>query len=291
MGLLNSIADIAKKVVTAVVPTKAKIENVGAVLNAAFNPFSKDTVVANVSNPVLKTTLETVANHPYVSTALVAGGVTAVSNPTAALNVAKALVPTTTKGKIIAAVAAPVAAGVVLSAPSQSAKAIISTPSALVNVGQNIGTFAVNPSVENLKNIYKENPAVATVATSAGLIAIGSAVVPAVSNAISNQLTRSEISKQTDVFKEQLEVSKQSLNLPATVVPKNTTSSDIPVTPATQTVTAKPLIATTGGRVSTTRKRYKKKEPTRISQRVNVIVSNRSSSIGMKGYLNRRIYN
>lgn len=63
-----------------------RLANVGATLNAAFNPFSKDTVQANVDSPILKTTLETASNHPY----LVAGAVATVANPTGALAFGKA---------------------------------------------------------------------------------------------------------------------------------------------------------------------------------------------------------
>jgi len=61
-----------------------RIKNVGGTLNAAFNPFSKNKVQANVQNQQAKTVLTTLANHPYLTAAPFA----VAANPAGALAVA-----------------------------------------------------------------------------------------------------------------------------------------------------------------------------------------------------------
>jgi hypothetical protein len=60
-----------------------RLKNVGAVLNAAFNPFSETKVEANVENRALKYGLEAFANHPYLASGIAAGGVTLLGGTTA----------------------------------------------------------------------------------------------------------------------------------------------------------------------------------------------------------------
>ena len=66
-----------------------RIQNVGATLNAAFNPFAKVKGVSvtedarKVLPPAVTSILETAASHPYVTAGIVAGGITLASNPSA----------------------------------------------------------------------------------------------------------------------------------------------------------------------------------------------------------------
>lgn len=53
-------------------------KNVKDVLNLAFNPFAQGSITANVDNPLLKSGLSAVANHPYQTAFLVAGVASAV---------------------------------------------------------------------------------------------------------------------------------------------------------------------------------------------------------------------
>lgn len=59
---------------------KERLTNVVKTINAAFNPLSKDKVIANTPSKTANKVLETVANHPYVTAGIVAGGITAAKN-------------------------------------------------------------------------------------------------------------------------------------------------------------------------------------------------------------------
>lgn len=65
---------------------KERIINVGKTLNAAFNPLSKDKVVANTNNKTVNKILETTANHPYITAGVAAAGVTAIKAAPAILS-------------------------------------------------------------------------------------------------------------------------------------------------------------------------------------------------------------
>jgi hypothetical protein len=155
-----------------------RIKNVGATLNAAFNPFaSVKGVTANVSNPTVKAVLETVASHPYVSAGVVAAGVTAVSNPSAALAVAKKLVPKSTLGKVAAVTIAPTVIGGVTTAiknsPTKALDLALSAPSKGFNAGQDLNKIIQEPSLQSGIDYIKAHPYFSAAAITVGLAAIG----------------------------------------------------------------------------------------------------------------------
>lgn len=283
MGLLSSF-------VTAITPTKAKLKNVVDVLSIALNPFTKDKISANINQPVVKSVVETVATHPYTSAGLIAGGVTAVSNPQAAGKVLNALTPTSTLGKVAGIAAVPVVAGAVLKQPAAAAKAVASTPGALVNFGGNVSEFVANPSLQTAKNIVSENPVIAGVVGTAGALALGRAAV-GVGSVIASSSMTSAIKEQTAAIlggkqsqdltdQERLDLNKALGNtvtpsqaLPVTATPISATS---PVLPATQTVSSS---------VPSKRKRKQKRkiEAQNISQRVNVLINSGK-------FINKRSY-
>lgn len=195
-------------------------------------------------------------------------------------SVGGALIPATTKGKVIAAVAVPVVAGAFVSQPAAVSKLIIKTPTALGNFGANVAGFAVNPTIEGAKTIIKENPVVSAVA---GAAVAGAAVV-AVAPAVSGYLTREEMKKQTEVFKEGLEVQKGKGGATITQVPAER-NNITPALPQTQTIE---------GTTAPKRKKRRSSKPImqNFSQRVSVLVNNRSSSTGVrqtKNYINERL--
>lgn len=267
MGLFGSIANLGSKVVNAIMPSKEKIQNVGQVLNAAFNPFSSTTVQANVKNPVIKTALETVANHPYATAGVVAGGITAIKTPAIIPTVAKAVTPKTPKGIVTAAIATPVVFGAVLKEPTKTIKAAVSAPSELAQFGGDIATFAANPSVSNAKNIIEQSP---LISAAAGIVA-GAGIIKAGSSIIGGALQREAIQDQTKTLEAALTSKPMTSITPI--------SPQTPITPATQ-----PLIATAGGntRVSTKKRSRSQAKPSNINQRINLIVSSRSNSTGIK---------
>jgi hypothetical protein len=187
----------------------------------------------------------------------------------AVISTAKAAVPTTTKGKIIAAVAAPVVIGAVIREPAATAKVIAQAPSQLAQFGGDVAGFAANPSVESAKQIVKESP---IISAAVGVVVAGAAaaaILPAISSA-----------RQTAAIKEQTEViggigvvdkSQGYFDTPAS------NNSPIPQTPATETMKT--------GTTATRKRRKTAKQPMNISQKVNIAISNRSNS-QTKRYLN-----
>jgi len=82
----------------------------------------------------------------------------AVSVASTAVKAAKAVIPTTTKGKIVAAVATPIVVGAVTSQPLGTAKTIAKAPGELAKFGAGIADLAANPSAETAKNLITESP-------------------------------------------------------------------------------------------------------------------------------------
>ncbi len=254
---------------------KERLLNVGATINAAFNPFSKDKVQANVSNQSVKKTLEVVANNPYTVAGLATGAslISPVLAKTAAattLNVAKSLIPSTTKGKVIAAIATPVIAGAIAQQPKEIGKAIIKAPKELANFGGDVANLLVDPSIENLKELVSESPIITSGLAAAGLIAGGSAVI----SAVQNQRVINAIEGIGGVSPDD---TVQALpSSPVQPIAGGGSSSKIPLTPQTQEVGA-----------TTRRKRRKSsiKQPN-VIQRVTVNLQNKNLKIGK--YLNNK---
>lgn len=221
-----------------------------------------------------------------LGTAITGAGValagTAIAASSAATAAVTKLIPATTKGKVIAAVATPVAVGAVVEKPKETTKAIISLPSNLANVGANIATLATDPSISNAVNLVKENPLI--VGGAAAAAGVASAAV--LSNTIQGSLTRSQIAEQTEVLKDIQNVttspttSNQVQTIPATT--GSSSAAVTPVLPQTQTLT------TTTGSASTKRKKSTRKPlQSKISQSVRVnVVGVSSANRTYKKYLN-----
>lgn len=203
------------------------------------------------------------------------------------------LLPSTLKGKVIAAVAAPVVIGAVASNPLKAVNVAASTPSKLANVGYNLAELGANPSIDNLKTLVKENPLIVGGAALVG----GAAIIKTAAPVVSNVLLREEMKDQTAIFERQAKAAESSLkvvdksglfvqDVPKTsALPSVTNTQPMPKTPETSTISS-----------GTPRRRSSrpKAKPQNISQRVNVVVSSRNYNVGIKSnrkYLNERILN
>jgi len=227
-----------------------RIKNVGAVLNSAFNPLAQNKgVTANVSNPTLKKVLETTASHPYVTAGIVAGGITAVTHPVAAI---KAIIPSSTKGKFAAAIIYPTVIGAIAKAPTKSLEIVTSTPSAFANVGGNVADLAQNPSISNVKKLFIENPVITSAAAAAAALIIAKAVIPAV---VATRQT-SATNEQTEAIKEATEGLGQTYSSQPTQIISNPQ-----FTPQTPAVVAPEKVAPAG--VKPKKKAKKKKKTTK----------------------------
>ena len=280
MGILSSIGKGVMKVMdTATVAFTHPVQTISAVISPTKTV--SQVAAAHFAEPVSKQyTGILLATAGYAAATLGAGAV--VAKGVAAT--AATLIPATIKGKIIAAVAAPVIIGAVVKEPAKILTAVTKAPSELAQFGGDVAGFAADPSLETAKQIIKESPIISAGVAAAAAIGIGAAVIPA----ISGVLTREEMKKQTEAFERQAAATEAGV----TVIDKSGAFSTLPysapvapVSAATQKVTA--------ARVSTGRKR----RPTvpvinNIIQKTSVLVNNRSSSVGVrqtKNYLNRLV--
>ena len=305
MGLLSAIGNLAKNVVSAVLPTTKKIENTVQVLLQSpakqaipivnLLPVPKASpITANVSNPALKTALETVANHPYAAAAVVAAPIAIAKSPavaTVAKNIVTSVAPKTVVGKVATVAAVPIVAGAIARQPIETISAVTALPSGLANFGGNVAQVAANPTLENAAKVFKENPVIAgaTVAATVAAVGLGTSAL------LSNIANTAAVKENTKVMQtEGINISPTSNLLPQTssitgaALPAASVSSpQTPTLPQTQ-------IVRVGGTTSSTRrrKRTSKAVMPSIRQNVNVLVQNRNSSTGIrqtKRYLNKEI--
>lgn len=134
------------------------------------------------------------------SVALVAGVATLGTSAgrAAVSTVAKALVPKTTKGVVTAAIAAPVAVGVLTSSP-KARETVVSAPSSLTSFGSSLGGFIEEPTVSKAKEVVMDNP-LASGLVGAGIVAATAGIaVPVISGA----LTRESIQDVEEAIKSQ----------------------------------------------------------------------------------------
>lgn len=196
MGLFDAIGSALKSVATKVVNSP-----VGSALNAVSYSFTHPIqAIESVSNgtfqqkeaayfsqPILKQTTQTVIATAGYAATIIGTGAVAVSAKAGtiiadAASLGAKLIPATTKGKVIAAVAAPVILGAVIQNPVKSIDVATSAPGKLANVGANLSNLIADPSIENAKNLYKENPLITGAATAAAVVAVGLGTANIISN-------------------------------------------------------------------------------------------------------------
>lgn len=236
MAFTNSFFSIAGQ--------KERLTNVVSVLGAALNPFDKTKVEANISNPLLKSATEFVANNPYTTAAIVAAPIASGTRGAIASTISKA--PTVVKvGSVAAGL---VAVPAIVSSPKAASKVVdvvgTVTPEKLVNLGAGAGSLLETPSVSSAKEFVKENAAtLGTLTAASALIALPTAIktVSSISQTQSAkkaaQATEDyaeEARKQTKILDEQL--AKNSIPPTVTGV-----TSPPPVTPSPKELPSTPL--------------------------------------------------
>ena len=216
-----------------------------------------------------------------VSTAVVGGAILAAAPAaatgaagSAARSAALAIIPTTPKTIAVTAIAAPVVYGVVKSNPAGAQNAVSAAPSALSNVGENLGKVISNPSVEGVKELIADNPVLVGGAAAAAVIAGGAASA----GIIGGVLTRDELQKQTDAFERQAAAAEKGI----TVVDKSTGYFDTPegvILPKTEQLKETPAVSTEKAPVSGL-------GSPKMTQNVKVVVNQRQT----KRYINAGVY-
>jgi hypothetical protein len=288
MGLFTSVIS---KATSAVKATGAAIATGLDTLQAAYaNPTTF--VTQGPSAAIAKTQQSTpTQNAIKVGTnALIAGGVILGASSTIGKTVltaaAKTLIPKTATQTLITAAAVPIVVGAFTSQPKESAKVILEAGPNLANLGGNLADFAADPSLEKAKDIITENPITSGLiaggaALSGGLLAIGPIVTALNTDALRDN-TKATEDRLIGIPKENEK--NYSIGPSKAVETFSGQSSTIDTTPAG--VAPTPITPQTQ-QISATSKKKKKRskvsKPQNISQRVNVIVSN-------KNYIKRSVY-
>lgn len=281
MGLLKTIGKgIAKALDVTTVSIAHPIKTATAVVSKKSTV--QDVVTAHFAQPLKKQVTDIVLGTAGIASTIVGGAAIGGAAKAGTLapkvaTAAKALIPTTTKGKVIAAVAAPIVVGAVAKEPVKSAQAVAKAPSELAQFGGDVATFAANPSLTTAKEIVKESPVISAVAAAGILGGAATKILPAIAT---TQQTKA-IEQQTKA----IEAATSNVTTGGQAIVTTPLAPQTPITPET-----KPLIATAGSKPSTKRKKRSSKAVTQpIKQSVNVIVANRASSTGLRA--TKRIIN
>ena len=302
MGLFGSIGNVIKSAANTAVGktiTKALDTISGVVTNpvtAITQGLGASTQKFVEAKPITNI-VKTVTNVGVAAGAVVGIGAIAEGGFAAVAKGAQAIIPSTTKGKVIAAVAAPVVVGAVIKEPAKAAETALNAPSKLANFGGNLAEVITNPSIEGAKQLVKENPIIAgaagvAVATGVGLGVGG--LVSTISNIQNTQAVKENTKASLGGSSPEVPIAQTVSSLPVSVVDKSgefktppaaTGIAQLtPVTPQTQKISS-----------GVSKKRYKPRKQAKmqpISQKVNVIVSNRSVSTGTRinaKYINREV--
>jgi hypothetical protein len=280
MGLLKTIGSKLAKGAKNVLDTNLALFSAPKTtltkgLSAGIKETQSKTGVQN-----LKSTLVTTA---VASATVLTAGTSA--GRTAVASVAKAITPTSLKGKVIGALAVPVIAGAVINRPKESIKTVAKAPFELAKFGSDVSSFATNPTIANAKQIVSESPVISSAVALTGAVAVAKVG----GNVISGILQKEAVQDQTKAIEAQTEVIK-SQGSPSLTIPTTQTQPSLSGVSAPQVAQTAPLIASTSG--TSSKKRYKARKQTKIpsvNQRVNVIVSSRANGLTNKNYIKREV--
>jgi hypothetical protein len=198
-----------------------RIQNVGNVLLASV---TKGGIKSNTNIKPLDTVLTAVANHPFIT----AGVAAAAVNPTAAFSATKSVASSlgtsfassSLKTKALV-VGGGIVGGNVLITSGKAREAVINTPTALANFGQNIGTFSDNPSFDTAKNIVKENPIISGIVATGAVLAAGVGI-----GSLANTLATSANTRAINASNTQ-EVTQKIDNIPSLGSPEPLNTSPL----------------------------------------------------------------
>ena len=284
MSILSSIGSFITTVKTDIsniikseVPT-ANIKNVLPTVKAAVTGQG---VTANTNNPTLNKVLSTVASNPFTTAALI--------TPINTIGAVKAgFSSLSTTAKVLTG------AGVIASIPAivNNPKLVSSAFNAPSNISQfsgNIGTFTANPTLQNVGNIFSENPFLSGVAVAGAGLLIGksvSGIANTIAIAKNTAATNKAIDTMTGTTLTNI-IPESSKNLLVTQKEETAmaTNRAVPITPETQII---------GKPANTSVTTYKHKKTNTVSKNGNnqvlrVNIFNQSKLQNVK-YLNTKHY-
>jgi len=234
--------------------------------------MAKQTVVA-------KTVAEPKAQQigEVITTGLTVGSVFGAVKSIATKGIAKAVtavIPSTTKGKVKAAIAVPAGISAVASNPKILSEAA-SIPSKSAAFGADVGRFTADPSLESALNIVQENPLISGLVAGGAVLGGAGAIISGV-GALENVRTRESVVDLTSALQ-----NSPSSNLPSDsgAAAKPVQTSTEPFAPSTAVTPATAKLSATSTKKS---KSSRKSTPSVINQKVNVIVQNKNTSAGIR---------
>jgi hypothetical protein len=260
-----------------VATVKAVIQGGGALEKLEQESFSRP-LTSQIINTV-------VSGGEYAATTLLAGGAVSAIAEKGVLGAAASLIPKTVVGKVAGAIAVPYVTGAIISQPSKALNLALETPIHIAIGGGDTADLIANPTKEGAIQFLKDHPYL-TAATAAVALAAAGYGSLGLASIISNYFN-------TKAVKENTEATLGGQGGLPTTLPDNSNnqgsplSSDVPITPSTTTVNPSKTAGT-----KRNKSKPKAKPMGNISQRVNVIVSNKNSSVGIratKRYLNREV--
>lgn len=210
-----SLKSLVGKVATAVVPTKAKIENVGATLKAAVTGKG---VQSNTGVKVADKVLSAAASNPFIS-ALPIGAASAAGK--LGVSGAVSLVTAAPKTAALTTIVAPaVVSAAATTGLKKSASIVADIPKDTSNFASNLVSIS---SLEDVKDLAKENPVLTGAVIAGAAYVAGKGVTSAVSG-IANTIATKENTKAI----------KETSIAATTILPTSQSLSSVPLTPQTQ---------------------------------------------------------
>lgn len=153
-AVAGAVQNIASAVTFGAVPKVGFTSSIPILAKAAENPLKAAAAVAIAINPAGAVAAAKAVIPKITSTAV---------------SVVKSLSPAQ---KVIAAVATPTAAGILISS-SKARESVTKAPASLANFGVNLGNVIDNPSFSNIGKTFKDNPLIASAAGLATAATVG----------------------------------------------------------------------------------------------------------------------
>jgi hypothetical protein len=194
----------------------------------------------------------------------------------------------------VAGIAAGVGTGALIGAleksPTKTIEKIASGVNSVSQFTGNVGGLLIDPSLENAKKTFTDNPVVTSIVGAGAVAAIGlgasSLIASVVNTRAARANTEAEIANTNAMLPSNSSIPTTTNNVPSisdggSVIPTNTAT---PITPATASIT------TGNGLTSTKRKKRHNvtKQAQNVVQKMNIVIQNKNSSTKLetKKYLN-----
>jgi len=283
MGLFDALKNVYATGVTTV--ANVITSGVEKITGKTYGRTSSEEFLSTKTGQVLSTAAAGTAIVGAVaavgSAVSAAGGVRA-----AASKVLTSVIPTTTKGKIIAAVATPVIVGAVTREPEKTLSTAINAPKELSQFGGDVATFAASPSIDTARAVITESPIISSAVAVAAAGAVGSVVAPVVGG----YLQRETIQEQTKTLEKAISTAQP--------IPE---SGIIKVPPQSEQLQKEQPLGDGGSAplpettiINAPKKRYKRRQKQKtpsVRQSVKININNRPVGLKIenKRYLNELI--